>query len=130
MAASPNQCDERQLGRASGRVRADLPQKPDVISAGPVLDDHAVDNPPDVDVRPRDRTTRDFGASKQPHARSPVAPVDRHVVDDEVAFGDEVVMIDGDLVPEILDDRSEDLFPTLSTLRTPQVVFPTRRVVH
>jgi hypothetical protein len=59
-----------------------------------------------------------------------VAAVDRHVVDDEVAFSDEVVVLDGDLFTEIVNDRREDLFPTLSALRTSQIVLTTCGVVH
>jgi hypothetical protein len=51
-----------------------------------------------------------------------VAAVHRHVVDHELAFSDEVVVIDSDLLTEIVDDRREDLFPTLSALRTCGVV--------
>ena len=52
------------------------------------------------------------------------------MVDDEVAFSDEVVVIDGDLFTEIVDERREDLFPTLSALRTAQIVFTACGVVH
>ena len=52
------------------------------------------------------------------------------MVDDEVAFRDEVVVIDGDLVTEIVDERREDLLPTLSALRTSKVVFTPCGVVH
>lgn len=71
-----------------------------------------------------------MGTREQSHGRGSVAAVDRHVVDDEVAFSDEVVVIDGDLFTEIVDDRREDLFPTLSALRTSQIVFTTCGVVH
>ena len=52
------------------------------------------------------------------------------MVDDEVTFRDEVVVIDGDLLTEIVDERREDLLPTLSALRTPKVVFTPCGVVH
>jgi hypothetical protein len=107
-----------------------LPKEADIVPAGPVLDDHAVDNPPDVNVGPRDRSTRGIGTLEQSHGRGSVAAVDRHVVDDEVAFGDDVVVIDGDLVTEIVSERREDLFPTPSALRTSQIVFTTCGVVH
>ena len=121
---------EQQLWRARVWPCTDLPQKTDIVSARPVLDDHPVDNPPDVHVGPRDRNTRDLGTREQSHGRGSVAAVDRHVVDDEVAFGDEVMVIDGDVFTEIIDEGCEDLFPTLSTLRTSQIVCTTSRVVH
>jgi hypothetical protein len=95
-----------------------------------VLDDDAVDNPPDVDVGPRDGRTCDLGSREQWHRRGYVAAAHRHVVDHELAFSDEVVMIDSDLFTEIVDDQCEDLFPTLSALRTSQIVFTTCGVVH
>jgi hypothetical protein len=95
-----------------------------------VLDDHAVDNPPDVNVGPRNRSTCGLGTREQSHSRGSVAAVDRHVVDNEVAFSDEVVVIDGDLFTEIVFDRREDLLPTLSALRTSEIVFTTCGVVH
>ena len=52
------------------------------------------------------------------------------MVDDEVAFRDEVVVIDRDLFTEIVDERREDLLPTLSALRTSQIVFTPCGVVH
>ena len=119
-----------QLWRARVWPCTDLPQETNVVSARPVLDDHAIDNPPDVHVGPRDRNTRGLGTRKQSHGRGSVAAVDRHVVDDEVALCDEVMVIDGDVFTEIIDEGCEDLFPTLSALRTSQIVCTSSRVVH
>jgi hypothetical protein len=122
--------ERRQSWRGTGRPCPDLSEETDIVPAGPVLDDDAVDNPPDVNVGPRDRSTRGLGTREQSHGRGSVAAVDRHVVDDEVAFSDEMVVIDGNLFTEIVNDRREDLFPTLSALRTSQIVFTTCGVVH
>ena len=42
--------------------------------------------------------------------------VDRHVVDHGLAFRDDVMVIDGELVTEIVDDHRDDLIPALSAL--------------
>ena len=120
----------RQLWRARRGPSSDLPKETDIVPARPVFDNHVVDNTPDVHVGPRDRSTRGLGTREQSHGRGSVAAVDRHVVDDEVAFSDEVVVIDGDLFTEIVNERRKDLFPTFSTLRTSQIVFTTGGVVH
>jgi hypothetical protein len=90
-----------------------------------VLDDHAIDNAPDVDVGPRDGRAGGRGSREQWHGRGSVAAVHRHVVDHEIAFSDEVVVINRDLFTKIVDDCGEDLFPTLSALS-----LRTRGVVH
>lgn len=106
---------DRQLWRARGRPCPDLSEEADIVPARPVLDDDAVDNPPDLDVGPRDGRSG-LGSREQWHGRSLVAAVHRHVVDHELAFSDEVVVIDSDLFTEVVDDRREDLFPTFSAL--------------
>jgi hypothetical protein len=102
----------------TGRPCPDLSEEADIVPTRPVLDDDAVDNPPDVDVGPRDGRSCGLGSREQWHGRGLVAAVHRHVVDHELAFSDEVVVIDCDLFTEIVHDRREDLFPTLSALRT------------
>ena len=84
----------------------DLAEEADIVPARPVLDDHAVDNPPDVDVRPRNGRAGDLGSHERWHGRGLVAAVHRHVVDHELAVSDQVVVIDGDLVTEIVDEPS------------------------
>jgi hypothetical protein len=95
-----------------------------------MLNDHSVNNTPDVNVSPRDRSTRRLRTREQSHGRGPVAPVDRHVVDDEVALSDDVMMIDSDLFTKIVNQCREDLSPALSALRTSQIVLAACCVVH
>ena len=59
-----------------------------------------------------------------------VAAAHRHVVDHQLAFSDEMVVIDGDGFTEVVLDHHEDLLPTLSALRTSQIVFTTCGMVH
>jgi hypothetical protein len=49
------------------------------------------------------------GSREQWHGRGSVAAVHRHVVDHELAFTDEVAVIDRDLYPEIVHDHRDDL---------------------
>jgi hypothetical protein len=49
-------------------------------------------------------------------------PVHRHVVRDEVALGNEMVMLNESVPTEVVCDYRNDLLPTLSTLWTGGVV--------
>jgi hypothetical protein len=90
-----------------------------------MLDDDTVDNSPDVHVGPSDWRTCDLGPGEQGHGRSLVTTSHRHVVNDELAFGDEMVVIDSDLFTEVVLDHREDVFPTLAALRTSQIIITT-----
>jgi hypothetical protein len=61
---------------------SDLAEQSDIVSARPVLDHSTVDNPPYVDVGPRDVGTGGLDASQQRHRRRPMTTADRHVVGD------------------------------------------------
>ena len=93
-------------------------EEAEIVPARPVLDDKAIDNTPDVHVGPPDGHAGDLGPGEQGHGRGLMTASHRHVVDHELAFSDEMVVIDSDLFTEIVLDHREDLFPTVSALRT------------
>lgn len=93
-----------------------LAKQPNVISAGPVLDDPAIDDAPDVHVGPRHRGARRLDASQQRHSRCSMRSMQSHVVGDELALGDEVVVLDGEVFAEVVFDDPDDLLPPLATL--------------
>ena len=59
-----------------------------------MFDEHPVDDPPDVDERPRYRSTGDGQVGEQRHGGRPVGAVQRHVLDDEVALSDQVLLLE------------------------------------
>jgi hypothetical protein len=63
-----------------------------------VLDDHAVNDAPDVDVRPRHIKALRFDSCQQRHRRCAMPTVHGHVMCDELAICDETMVLDRDVV--------------------------------
>jgi len=92
-----------------------------VVAACPMFHDHAVCDPPDVDEPPR-RGPRPYRyAVEERHRRTSVRPVDRDVLNDKIALGDEVVLLEGDRT-EVVLDRLQDLAEAFPALRAGSVV--------
>ena len=101
--------------------RFELRQELKVVAAGPVFDDEPVDDPPEVHVPPSDRAAGRFAAGEQWHGRAAVGAVDGHVVGDELAVGQYVVVFEGD-GSEIGFDHRDDRLPAGAALRIRGVV--------
>jgi hypothetical protein len=96
-------------------------KEPQVVAACPVLDDLAIFDAPDVDEGPRHFDASRLGPGEQRHRRCSVHAPHSHVVRDELALGDEVVVLDF-AVPEVMADVVEDLPQSIATLRPSGVV--------
>ena len=110
-----------RLRRSRWRPRADLMQEPQVVAACPVLDDLVILDAPDVDERPGHFDASRLGPREQRHRRCSVHAPHSHVVRYELAFSDEVVVLDF-AVAKIMADDVEDLPQSVSTLRPSGVV--------
>src|SRR5215472_15722117 len=93
-----------------------LAKQANVVSARPVLDHLTVNDPPDVNVGPSHIGTRDPDTDQQRHRRCLMVAANGHVMGDEIAFGDEVVMLDGEVTAEVGPDVLDDLPPPCSAL--------------
>src|SRR3954468_12430888 len=94
---------------------------PQVVAAGPVLDEHAVGAPPDVDEVPRCGLVCDREIGQQRHRGAAVGAVQGDVLDGEVSLGDEVMLL-GAGRAEVSLDRLEDLPQSLAALGAGGVV--------
>src|SRR3954451_5602226 len=94
---------------------------PQVVAAGPVLDEHAVGDPPDVDEVPRCGLVCDREIGQQRHRGAAVGAVQGDVLDGEVSLGDEVMLL-GAGRAEVSLDRLEDLPQSLAALGAGGVV--------
>jgi len=103
------------------RPRSQLVEKAEVVAAGPMLNQLAALDSPDMDERPGHGLTRRLDALEQGHGRRTVDTVQRHMMGDEVVVGEEMMGFDGRLA-EVVDDRCEDRFQTLPALGSGGVV--------
>jgi hypothetical protein len=86
-----------------------------------VLDDHPVDDPPDVDERPRSSSACGGHVREQRHRRGSVGAVQGEVLGHGVAVADEVVLFEGDRT-QVVVDGAQDLRETPAALRPGRVV--------
>src|SRR6516225_11330469 len=93
-----------------------LAKQANVVSARPVLNHLTVSDPPDVNVGPSHIGIRDHDTGQQRHRRCLMVAANGHVVGDEIAFGDEVVMLNGEVATEVGPDVLDDLLPPFSAL--------------
>jgi len=93
-----------------------LAKQANVVSARPVLDHLTVSDSPDVNVGPSHIGIRDPDTGQQGHRRCLMVAANGHVVGDEIAFGDEVVMLNGEVATEVGPDVLDDLLPPFSAL--------------
>jgi hypothetical protein len=98
-----------------------LLKKAHVVTARPVLDQHPVNDPPNVKERPLCRPTGDGRAGEQRHRGCSVLAVQRHMLDDEVSLADEVVLFEFGR-PEVDFDGAQDRLQTLAALWSGRVV--------
>jgi uncharacterized protein RhaS with RHS repeats len=87
-----------------------------------MLNDDAINNAPDVYERPRDIGIRGGGSCEQWHRGCPVAAVQGDVLDNELAFGDQMVIFDSDVRAKVVFDDRRDLLQPVTALGSGRMI--------